>query len=396
MGTPLRDSGLFELTVLGVHLKSEGYPNVTYRVRALLGSTRIHACEVNYPFLEDPGQVKKSDRWFSKRRKLLTVFRIFYAHLNVFIRYFRVGLRRPAYIPYPAVGLLFLFSFIPRVLRPKVIAIDAFISMYDTVVEDRKLMRIDGFTSRVLLWLESRAYSIADIVVADTDFNAAYLKRTFLSLQTTPVITLPLSIDESCFKFDAYQVAHSVCSVLFMGTFVPLQGVDTIARAAILLASRSDIRFVLVGDGQVAPLVRMILSQHPCQNIKWITEWQSKEQIKSHIVNSDICLGIFGTTTKTQRVWPFKNYHYMAVGRPVITGDTDFARQLAGKGADTTPFLTVPCGDPAALAKAIGELAAAPTSRIALSLASRQLFAKSLSTLRSVDEIIDRMDQLRR
>ena len=375
------------LTILGVHLKSEGYPNVTYRVQALHACTNMRVREINYPFRADLGKTDGRRRRFASWHLLVTAFRVLYAHLNIFICYLRADRRGVVYIPYPAVLILFLFSILPRVVRPKAIAVDAFISIYDTVVNDRQLARADSVFGRLIWWLENRAYGVADVIVVDTIFNAQYFIETFPSLRTREVVALPLSIDEQFFSGGQYQASHSTCKVVFLGTFVPLQGVETIAKAAVLLTDRTDIHFSLVGNGQSADAVKEILTQHDCNNIEWITDWQSKAQVKAQIVSADICLGIFGSGDKAQRVWPFKNYHYMAIGRALITGDTKCANYLADKAVGAEPFVTVPCGDASALAKAIIVLADSPDKRAALAEAGRKYYASQLSSKAAVAQL---------
>ena len=384
------------LTILGVHLKSEGYPNVTYRVRALHACTNMLAREINHPFRTDLGSSNGQVRRFASWRVMLATFRFLYAHLNVFIRYLGADRRGVVYIPYPAVLILLLFSILPRVVRPKAIAVDAFISVYDTAVNDRRLTRADGVVGRLIWWLENRAYGIADVVVVDTIFNAQFFRETFPSLRTREVVALPLSIDELFFSGMEYQTSHSTCHVVFLGTFVPLQGVETIAKAAVLLADRTDIHFSFVGNGQSAGAVKDILTQHGCSNIEWISDWQTKEQVKARIVDADICLGIFGDGSKAQRVWPFKNYHYMAVGRALITGDTECANYLAHKAVGAKPFLTVPCGDAAALTEAIKMLADSPDKRASLAVASRQYYVSQLSSDTAVRQLSATLERIAR
>lgn len=369
------------LTILGVHLKSDGYPNVTYRVQALHACATMRVQEINYPFKAEQDNSAKSVRLLAALRTVIGALRFIYAHLNVIVRYLGTDKKGVVYLPYPAVLLLLLFSILPRFIRPQSIAVDAFISVYDTVITDRKLVRADSIVGRLIWWLENRAYGIADVVIVDTIFNAQYFNQTFPSLRTREVVPLPLSINESFFCRTEYPPHSPACHVVFLGTFVPLQGVDTIAKAAVLLENRADIRITLVGNGQTAGAVEEILSRRECSNIEWIRGWQNKDQVKAHIVGANICLGIFGDGDKAQRVWPFKNYHYMAVGRPLITGDTECARYLAVRSGSAKPFITVPCGDAFALAEAIKTLADSPESRTQLGMLGHQYYMSHLSSM---------------
>jgi glycosyltransferase involved in cell wall biosynthesis len=384
------------ITILGVHLKSEGYPNVTYRIQALCACASLRVNELNHPFRSDPITSRTGSGGFAIARVVRKSFKFVYAHLNVLVRYLFSEKTNVVYVPYPAVLLLLMFSFVPRTLRPHAIVIDAFISIYDTIVNDRKLVNGKGILGRLIWWLENRAYSVAEVIVVDTQFNAEYMNETFPALRTREVLALPLSIDESFFCAAAKRERDSTCNVLFVGTFVPLQGVETIAKAAALLADREDIHIRLVGNGQTADAVRKILLSYDRKNIDWIVDWQSKEQIRNHIEEADICLGIFGGGDKTQRVWPFKNYHYMAVGRAIITADTKCARHLTASADGGEPFLTVPCEDSEALANEIRHLANSPGRRMGFANAARKLYFTTLCSTKSVEQLANVLTRLSR
>jgi hypothetical protein len=55
------------------------------------------------------------------------------------------------------------------------------------------------------------------------------------------------------------------------------------------------------------------------------------EEIVDKIKRFDLCLGIFGSTNKAMRVWPYKNYLYLAAGCPVVTLRTPCALELKKK-----------------------------------------------------------------
>lgn len=362
--------------IVGTHIKSEGYPNVKIRTEWL--HSVLGMPEINMPAF-DPDSYKKKERWSPRYSVLLAKgFRFVYAHLNVLIEYFRRARPEKVYIPYPAVPLLYLFSFVPSRYRPKVIVADAFISLYDTIVMDRKMVPAHGVIARIIKRIESRAYELASVVIADTDLNASYLSEIF-AIPRQKVISIPLSIDESIFSPKAYlEEDKTSIVVLFIGTFVPLQGVEVIARAAAILKDCSEIHFRLVGYGQTACEVEAILSSYGGGNVSWGKNWLSGELISMEMEKSDICLGIFGEGEKAQRVWPIKNYSYMAVGRALITGDTLCARGLTNR-VDYEPFLTIPSGNPEALAESIVKLARDHDLRKKLANDARAFFDNHLS-----------------
>lgn len=368
------------LLVLGVHLKSEGYPNTLYRLRDLEASGRFQMSEINVPMWHESTQNR---RGFSRLTRNL--WQAVIAHIAVTIRYLAVRRPERVYVPYPAVFVLFLLSWLPAWCRPRYIVADVFISLYDTIVLDRRLIKQNGLPAGMLKWIERRAYACADKLVADTPQNARFLCALF-ELPETKLVSAPLSIDEIHFKYTPYQPTHGICRVLFVGTMVPLHGIETILEAAGLLSERPDIRFKLIGDGQDAPAVEKWLGTH-LAHLHWEREWQPSHRIAEEISRADICLGIFGAGDKAQRVCPFKIYAYASMGRAIITGETEWlkeaARRLSGE-----PFASVPAGDAAALAAKIVHLADDPALRMKFAANSHEFYQTRLGNQRAVEQLI--------
>jgi glycosyltransferase involved in cell wall biosynthesis len=379
------------IAVVGVHVLSDGYPNVRFKVQGIRDHYRQGYREINFPFRVP---VPRARRTGPRKYMVLAaaLIRIVAAHIYVLAATIARCRLECVYMPYPAVGLLFAFSLLPRALRPKRIVADAFISVYDTVTGDRQLLAPGSLVSRLLRRVESRAYRVADCIIVDTEASADYFSMT-LGVPRGRLRAIPLSIDESAYQPIASASTDGRTRVLFVGTFVPLQGVETITRAAILLRDRPNIEFVLIGDGQRSPLVEALLKETPCPNLTWIRGWQDPHSIAGHIADASICLGIFGTSDKAGRVWPLKNYAYLAVGRPVITGDTNCARVLANR-SEESPFALVKPGDPAALASEIEALAREPERRQRLGRAGRRFYEHFLASQVGVTRLTDTLEQL--
>lgn len=365
------------LLVLGVHLKSEGYPNTLYRLRDLEASGLFRVSEINMPMWSEDTQ---SRHGFPRLTRNL--WRAAVAHAAVAIRY--LAARRPerVYVPYPAVFVLFLLSWLPTWRRPRHLVADAFISLYDTIVLDRRLLK-QGLAARTLKWVERRAYACADRLVADTPQSADHLRSLF-DLPEEKLVAIPLSTDEDHFRHTPYQPSGGICRVLFVGTMSPLHGMETILEAAHLLSGRTDIHFRLIGDGQDAPKVEARL-RTPLPHLEWERAWQPSWRIAEEISRADICLGVFGAGDKAQRVCPFKIYAYASVGRAVITGETRWFRETAPLPDEA--FATVPVNDAAALAARIVQLADAPTLRARLAAGSRRFYENRLSNRAALKQL---------
>ena len=103
--------------------------------------------------------------------------------------------------------------------------------------------------------------------------------------------------------------------MLFVGTLIPLHGIETVIEAAGYLRDRPDIEIMLVGDGQLGPRLQALLSENDLPQVRWERRWLSLAQLADHVGASEICLGVFGGPGKAERVLPFKVYYARLRGK---------------------------------------------------------------------------------
>jgi glycosyltransferase involved in cell wall biosynthesis len=282
-----------------------------------------------------------------------------------------VRARRPDVIlvPYPGYFDMPLVTGIARARRVPVL-FDTFISLYDTIVQDRGLRSPRSVVGRITRAADRIACRLADHVLVDTPAHADY----FAEATGTPrdrFRVLWLGAQEDVF----HPVAGATPTpnlVVFHGTFVPLQGLDTIVRAAKLLEP-NGIRFRIVGDGQERPSVESLLRDLDVGNVE-LSGRVPLQDVPREIAAASLCLGIFGTSAKAARVVPNKLFECLAVGRPVVTADTPGIRAaFAGEVA------VVPPGDPVELADEIRALLADPSRLAALAAAGHERYRRDYS-----------------
>lgn len=373
---------LLRVLVAGSYVIDDGYPNVKWLLRAMEEDSRF---SIAYA-----GKGHEKRQHFSKRAR--SVLKLFGQGLRTQLMAFRelvIVLKRHKsgptfdvlFVPYPSLPLLLLMSFLPKRNRPRIVA-DAFISIYDTVVNDRKILDAHGFLASWLRKIEKRALRAADIVLTDTECNRRFMEQTFL-LPSGRVRTLPLATDEYHYLPTPYDVVDGNCTVLFVGTFVPLHGVETIARAMLLLGKEAGVSFRVFGDGQAAEAMSEVLRNGAC-NLEWQREWMGAESLAREVENADICLGVFGTTDKAARVWPLKNYAAMRIGRAIVSESTECMPGLVGKRGEL-PVCMVPAGDADALADALLYLARNPGERVKMADSARRHYQDYMSNEKVLD-----------
>jgi glycosyltransferase involved in cell wall biosynthesis len=226
-----------------------------------------------------------------------------------------------------------------RAARGRPIVFNPLVSVSDTLVGDRGRFRAGGVAEQVLRAIDRRAFRAADLVVSDTEANAAL----FRSLGA-PRIEVCFVGAEERFFVPGWSPPEEF-TALFVGKLIPLHGVETILAAARLVP---ELRLRVVGSGQLDALVH---DRPP--NVEHVP-WIDYERLPDELHHASCALGIFGTSAKAARVIPNKAFQALACGTPLVTADTPAARELLRDGESA---LLVPPGDSEALAAALRRLA---------------------------------------
>lgn len=376
------------LLVLGVYPKSEGYPNTVFRLEFLSRTSAFKFLEIHEPIALNAYHVNKG-----RVRKLRNSLILAWAHFAVFFRYLLYWSKHSqadiAYLPYPSIISATMLGILPKRMKPKIIVSDAFISLYDTAVNDRSLLTSKSVLGKLLWKIERMAYDAVDTVIVDTPQNAIFMSELFC-LPKEKFIPIPLATNEahSVRVHPEEELDRAVCHVLFIGTMVPLQGIATILDAIKILEHRNDIQFELIGDGQQGTLIQSLELSHLPKNMAWKRSWHTSEQICEAIAQADICLGIFGTSNKAHRVCPYKIYDYARMGKCIITAETEWSR-FASETCGYSPFALVPPGDAVTLAKRIEQLANDSSARARFASASKRYYNDRLSNRISEKQLTD-------
>ena len=226
---------------------------------------------------------------------------------------------------------------------------DAFVPLYESAVDDRGTARWRSPTA-LRYWLEDvLACRAADHVLCDTQAHIDYLSD-LVHLPAQRFTRVWVGADDDIMSPEPLPSTDGPFRVFFYGGFLPLHGVDTIVRAAKIVEMRTgEIEFTLVGSGPTYLYVRRLAADLAVGNITFVGR-VPYDTLREMIATSHLCLGIFGTNPKAQRVIPNKVFDALAVGRPVVTADTPAVREALVPDVHAA---LVPAGDPEALADAI-------------------------------------------
>ncbi|MEA1867962.1 MAG: glycosyltransferase family 4 protein [Thermodesulfobacteriota bacterium] len=238
--------------------------------------------------------------------------------------------------------LRFLFQ------RRVVLVYDVFIPLYEMLIEDRGLLKSDSLFARLFHRFERSCCRYADLCLTDTEEHCQYIVEEYgLSPERVSKIFVGSTIDQN---FDSPRVvSHEIFRILFVGTYIPLHGIDIILKAIRYLAGDPDMRFSLVGSGQLRERMESLARKWKISNVMF-QDWIPTEHLGAFIRSFDLSMGIFGITPKTARVIPSKIYDICAAGVPFITADTPAVREVFKHGENA---YLIPAGNPEALAEAI-------------------------------------------
>lgn len=264
------------------------------------------------------------------------------------LKYFRLSWRllKRDYDAIIATGhKVFLLSRLLAFGKP--VLFDVFISAYDTLVLDRKLVR-DGSLKATYIWYADKwmcqlAEHILTINEAYTDFFA----KTY-GIPKEKMHAVVVGADEHLFTPRKTRL-HDNFIVEFHGSFIPLHGIEYVIDAARRLKQEKDIVFLIAGKGQMFQAMQERVKKKKLDNVHLLgfVPWETLVQ---NVADADVCLGIFATTPKAARCITHKVFEAMAVGKPIITLSSPATRSIFTHGKDA--WLVKP-GNGKALAKAI-------------------------------------------
>lgn len=244
-------------------------------------------------------------------------------------------------------------------LRKKTLVVDFFVSLYDSMVNDRKMLRAKNPLARLIYRLDCASVGPADRIIVDTKAHGAYFCREF-GIKKEKMEVVYLNADTSIYyprKIEKSAAFQDTFLVVYFGTVIPLQGFDVVLDAVKRLDETEKkqkrnraIHFCLIGP--VEKRYQKVISD----NVTYV-DWVSQEKLAEYIAMADLCLaGHFNDRImKAKRTIPGKAYIYEAMEKPMILGDSPANHERYQEGQPGIYF--VPMGDGKALAEKIREIA---------------------------------------
>ncbi len=227
-----------------------------------------------------------------------------------------------------------------RLARRKPLVFDAVLSLEDELVVVRRRFRPRSTAATLLRAVDLRAFRLPDLVVCGTDAESRYLQ----SLGASNVASVFLGSDEALYRHQ-WTPTYPFTAVHFATGIAGDESADVVRAAAEL----TEVPTRVVVRGEVAP-----------------------DDLGIALAHAGIVLGGF----RESRAIPPAVFDGLATGAPVITADTEAARELL---QDRASALLVPPNDPVAVAGAITRLAGDDDLRGGLAETGRAVFEATAS-----------------
>jgi len=228
----------------------------------------------------------------------------------------------------PMSNLRFFERIVIRIFKKKVIG-EFYISVYDTLVNDRKTVKKGSIKALKLLKSDQRFIDICEHVVflnaSEREYYLAIAERPKAIAKTT-LIPLATSLKDKVNSSFANKQRDKVI-LCWWGTFIPLHGLDKIIESAVYL-KKSGLNFSLYLFGTSEDLSKVYrekieqLDLSDYVSIDNTKNFSDKSLDTFLIENCDIAFGNFGDSEKAKTVMINKIVEAASMTLPVVSQQT--------------------------------------------------------------------------
>ena len=254
------------------------------------------------------------------------------------------------------------------------IVFDAFVSLYESAVEDRQSVA-SGSRAAYRYALEDRvASALATRVVLDTDTHAHYFAERF-GVPLRKLRRIWVGADDDVMR-PGGEPDDSRFRVFVYASFIPLHGLEYVVGAAHLLQQRGeDVSFTVVGagDGRAAyppTRCRRRRREHQLRGLAALRDAPGSHERGPRVP---------GHLRHVSQGWsgdPEQAVRRAAVARPVVTADTPAVREVLEHGRD---IWLCAAGSAEALAESVVTLRDDTEARTLIASAGHELFKEKFS-----------------
>ncbi|HUP64023.1 MAG TPA: glycosyltransferase [Thermoanaerobaculia bacterium] len=220
-------------------------------------------------------------------------------------------------------------------IQRKPVIVDYYVSLYDTLVNDRRTVAPGSFIAWFLMMNDRRLILTATSLIflnrSERDF---YLKVAGVPQRSARIELLPLSTSAKMrARLPFARREHAVLTLCWWGTFIPLHGLEKILEAMSLLKRQAaPVRLFVFGTSAEASLPfehlaseKDLLDLVSFDNTKRFVDGSLENFLARHC---DVGFGTFGDSDKARTVLVNKVVEASAMGIPVVSQRTEAMREI--------------------------------------------------------------------
>lgn len=216
-------------------------------------------------------------------------------------------------------------------------------ALYDLGMLNSKIPR------KVGEFIAKLAYSLA---YAITPISQAYIETIVnkYGINKCKVAVIPGGVDLRLFPLNV-SINNNVGAfkVLYIGSFSPAYNFEQVLKAATLLEGE-NIKIVLQGGGEMAPIIRDRIKELDVENVELVERIVSREEVANILMGANALLLPLSGLENIEKAISSKLYEYQAAGKPIICCSSGMSGRYI---SETESGLIVEPGDYEGLAKSI-------------------------------------------
>ncbi len=219
-----------------------------------------------------------------------------------------------------------------KFLSRKRIIFDAFLSLYNTNVFDRKRYSPTSLRGRYDFFLDQFSCRLANLVLLDTNAHIDYFVETF-KLPRHKFKRIFVGANNHLFYPAIPKEKKASFLVHFHGYLVPFHGIEYVIEAARILKDDDITWQIVTRFDSLYRKTKDLVDSLGLIKINFF-EVVPFAELKNYINRADVCLGVFGDSKKRELVIPNKIYEALACQKPVITAESKACRETLTDGAN--------------------------------------------------------------
>lgn len=225
--------------------------------------------------------------------------------------------------------------------------VDAFMSIYETYVFDRRSTKKNSLKAIWYYFIDWLMLTLADKIITDTKAHAQYFIDTF-RISNRKIHIVPVGGDETSF-FPNRKKQKNKIIIEFHGSFTRLSGAEYFVHVAKMLEGIKNIEFWLIGSSKIYSYPLDVCNVLKPKTLR-LFGYLPLSKLSYKVSQAHISVGHLGCTKKASSVVSNKTYQALASGNAVIVTDTPANREILIPGENA---YFVPKANPEVLAEAI-------------------------------------------